>query len=146
MAHRFPFNIPSDQSDSSPQPLTIPAADIGARTPRLQEIDLSKKSDEDAVYELVTLGTQYSSAVCAFSGWLQTKTRGNKQLFAEIDVLHQRLREANRKVDELKQQNKDLKSLLSASVRLPNPLNRGDMLTYERLKHLKEEARQLKFL
>ena len=133
-------------ASASPQSQIIPAADIGAGIPLLQEMDLSKKSDEDALLEVVSLGTQYSSAVVAFSSRLQTKTRGKKQLFAEIDLLHQRLLESNRKVVELKQQNKDLKSLLSASVRLPNPLNRGDMLTYERVKHLKEEARQLKFL
>ena len=119
MARRFPFSLPSDQA---------------------------KKSDQDAMYELVNLGTQYSEAVVSFSERLQSKNRGKEKLIEEIEGLQRLIRESNREILELKQQNKDLKTLLSASVRLPNPLNRGDMLTYERLKHLKEEARQLKFL
>jgi len=119
MARRFPFNIANDQA---------------------------KKSDQDAMYELVSLGTQYSEAVVAFSERVQSRSRGKEKLLEEIEGLQRTMLEANRKIVELKQQNKALHSLLTSAVRLPNPLDKEDTWTDEMLKQLKEEARCLKFL
>ncbi|GHB32928.1 hypothetical protein GCM10010392_69050 [Streptomyces clavifer] len=119
MARRFPFNLPSDQA---------------------------KKSDQDAMYELVSLGTQYSEAVVAFSERVQSRSRGKEKLLEEIDGLQMCMRKSNREIVELKQQNKALQSLLTSAVRLPNPLDKDDTMTEEKLKQLKEEARLLKFL
>ena len=148
MAHQFPFSTSSDQEMrySLPQSQTISASALGSMMPRRQERDLANKSDQDAIYELVSLGTQYSSSIVSFSDRLQSKTRTKEKLIEEIDVLQRLLLESNRKIVELKQQNKDLISLLTSSVRLPNPLDKDCMRIYEEQKHLNDEAKSLKFL
>ena len=114
--------------------------------PRRHERVLANKSDEDAIYELVNLGTQYSSSIVSFSDRLQSKARTKDKLIEENEVLQRLLFESNRKIKELKQQNKDLKSLLSSSIRLPNPLDKDDMVFFEKQKQLNDEAKRLKFL
>ena len=122
MARQFPFLIPSDQ-EMRTQSQNRPVTDLGAGMPKLQESDLANKSEQDAIYELVTLGTQYSAALVQYSDRLQFRNRGKEHLIEEIDALQRLIVESNGKILELKQQNKDLKSLLTASVRLPNPLD-----------------------
>ena len=126
MAQQFPSSSSHDQEMrySSPQAQTYPASVLNSMIPRRQERVLANKIDEDVIYELVSLGTQYSSSIISFSNRLQSKARTKEKLIEEIDVLQRLLFESNRKIRELKQQNKDLKSLLSSSIRLPNPLDK----------------------
>lgn len=146
MARRIPFSASLDQDlrYPSPQSQSISASVVGAM--KQQETDLANKSDHDAIYELVGLGTRYSSSIVSFSARLQSKTREIEKLNEKIDILQRLVQESNKKIVDLKQQNKDLKSLLASSFRLPNPLDKDGMLLYEKQMHLRDEARSLKFL
>ena len=148
MARQFPFSISSDQEmrNSLPQSQTFSASVLGSMIPRRQERALANKTDEDAIYELVSLGTHYSSSIVSFSDRLWSRTRTTEKFIEEINELQRLLLECNRKIVDLKQESKDLKSLLTASVRMPNPLDKDNMLFYEKQKQLRDEAKSLKFL
>ena len=103
-------------------------------------------TDEEAMYELVNLGTRYSSFITVFSRRLQARARDVNSLQERIYSLQLHLHESNMKMIAMKQENKDLKSLLGSYQRLPNPLDRNDMQTFEEQERLKNEVKSLKFL
>ena len=132
MAQQIPTSSSADQEMryTFPQSQTFSASVLSSMIPRRQERVLPDKTDEEAMYELMSLGTQYSASIVSFSDRLQSKARTKDKLIEENKVLQRLLVESNRKIKELKQQNKDLKSLLSSSIRLPNPLDKDDMMFF----------------
>ena len=132
MAQQFPSTSSCDQEMRYPFPQsqTFPASVLSSMIPRRHERVLPSKTDEEAMYELMSLGTQYSASIVSFSDRLQSKARTKDKLIEENEVLQRLLFESNRKIKELKQQNKDLKSLLTSTIRLPNLLDKDDMIFF----------------
>ncbi|GGZ92406.1 hypothetical protein [Streptomyces plicatus] len=146
MAHPFSFSTSRSQEKRISAGQSQPVLAAVGEAMRRQETDFGNKSDEEAIDELVSLGTLYASAITSFSARLQSKTRKIEELNGKVEELYRLNVESKRRIAELEQQKKSLKTLLTASVRLPNPLDKEDMMMYEELKHLNEEARSLKFL
>ena len=144
MAHPFSFSTSRSQEKRISAGQSQPV--LAAEAMRRQETDFGNKSDEEAFDELVSLGTLYASAITSFSARLQSKTRKIEELNGKVEELYRLNVESKRRIAELEQQKKSLKTLLTASVRLPNPLDKEDIMMYEELKHLNDEARSLKFL
>ena len=128
---------------SAPRSSAVPASTTGAI---MQYNDLTHRSDNEAIYELVSLGTRYSSSIVAFSQRLQSRTCGVDNLHENIAILQRLLLESNMKIESIKQENRNLKSLLKSSFRLPTPLDRDAMQILEEQERLKNEAKCLKFL
>ncbi|KAG7945153.1 hypothetical protein I3843_15G138400 [Carya illinoinensis] len=108
--------------------------------------NLTNKSDSDAIYDLVSLGTRYSSSIVAFSQWLQAKNHEVEKLKEQIVVLQRIVQESHTREGIIRQKNKQLKSLLDSSFRLPVPMDKNDMILYEENERLKHEAKNLKFM
>ncbi|WP_274923124.1 hypothetical protein, partial [Streptomyces clavifer] len=70
----------------------------------------------------------YASAITSFSARLQSKTRKIEELNEKVEELYRLNVESKRRIAELEQQKKSLKTLLTASVRWPNPLDKEDMM------------------
>lgn len=102
MAHQFSFTISHDQHMrcSSSQLQVVPASSVGVMLQ--QANDLTNKSDREAVYELVTLGTRYSSSVVGFSNRLQSKNRQIEELNEKVSVLQRLVQESDKKITDLK--------------------------------------------
>ena len=103
-------------------------------------------SDDEALYELVSLGTRYSALITAFSRRLQARGREVNALNEKITSLQQHLHVNNMKMASMKREIKELKSLMSSAYRLPSPLDLNDMRTFEEQERLKSEVESLKFL
>ena len=54
--------------------------------------------------------------------------------------------ESNMKIEALKRENRDLKSLLNSSFRVATPLDRKGMQIFEEQERLSNEAKSLKFM
>ena len=129
---------------SAPRSPVVSASSIGAIMQ--SNNDLTNKSENELIYELVSLGTRYSSAIVAYSQRLQSRTGGVDKLHESISLLQRLLMESNMKIEAVKRENRDLKSLLNSSFRVATPLNRRGMQIFEEQERLKIEAKSLKFL
>ena len=96
---------------SASQPPVLSAAAIGAMLQQ-ENNNLTNKSDSDAIYDLVSLGTHYSSSIVAFSQRLQTKNHEVEKLKEQIVVLQRIVQESHTREGIIRQKNKQLKSLL----------------------------------
>ena len=143
----YSSNIPLDASMrySTSQSHVLSAATIGAMLQQ-ENNSLANKPDSDAIYDLVSLGTRYSSSIVAFSQRLQVKNHEVEKLKEQIVVLQRIVQESHTREGILRQKNKKLKSLLDSSFRLPVPMDRDDMILYEENERLKHEAKNLKFM
>ena len=129
---------------SAPRSPVVSASSIGAIMQ--SNNDLTNKSENELIYELVSLGTRYSSAIVAYSQRLQSRTGGVDKLHESISLLQRLLMESNMKIEAVKRENRDLKSLLNSSFRMATPLDMRGMQIFEEQEHLKIEAKSLKFL
>ena len=79
---------------SASQPPVLSAAAIGAMLQQ-ENNNLTNKSDSDAIYDLVSLGTRYSSSIVAFSQRLQAKNHEVEKLKEQIVVLQRIVQESH---------------------------------------------------
>ncbi|KAG6692376.1 hypothetical protein I3842_10G111900 [Carya illinoinensis] len=77
---------------------------------------------------------------------LQSRTGGVDKFQEKISILQRLLMESNMKIEAVKRESRDLKSLLNFSFRVVTPLDRKDMQIFEEQERLKIEAKSLKFL
>ena len=145
MAHSS--SIPLDQSmrPSASQPPVLSAANISAML-QLENNSMANRSDSDAIYDLVSLGTRYSSSIVAFSQRVQAKNQEVERLKEQIVVLQRISQESHIREGIERQKNKQLKSLLDSSFRLPAPMAKDDLILYEEHERRKLEAKNLKFM
>ncbi|KAG7970408.1 hypothetical protein I3843_07G083100 [Carya illinoinensis] len=111
-----------------------------------ENTSMANKSDSDAIYDLVSLGTRYSSSIVAFSQRVQAKNHEVERLKEQIVVLQRIVQESHIREGIERQKNKQLKSLLDSSFRLPVPMAKDDLMLYEEHERLKHEAKNLKFM
>ena len=145
MAHSSNISLDPSMRHSASQPPVLSAAAIGAMLQQ-ENNNLTNKSDSDAIYDLVSLGTRYSSSIVAFSQRLQAKNHEVEKLKEQIVVLQRIVQESHTREGIIRQKNKQLKSLLDSSFRLPVPMDKNDMILYEENERLKHEAKNLKFM
>ena len=86
MAHSSNISLDPSMRHSASQPPVLSAAAIGAMLQQ-ENNNLTNKSDSDAIYDLVSLGTRYSSSIVAFSQRLQAKNHEVEKLKEQIVVL-----------------------------------------------------------